>query len=1136
MSIRNIFKRILQNFEEKIIDDYTILKTIGEGTFGKVKLGIHKPTNEHVAIKIFEKSKFQSENDISRMKKEILFLKKFNHPNIIRFYDIIEDKENFYMIMEYASKGELLNYILSKKKLNETEAANIFCQLITGIEFIHKYKIAHRDIKPENLLLKENNILVIIDFGLSNEYNNEKLLSTPCGSPYYAAPEMILGKKYNGLISDIWSSGIVLYTMICGKLPFEEKSLDILYKKILTLDYEIPENISNDLKDLMKKIFCINPKNRINIDGLKSHPYLVNSFKNYNPNDYMYFNRNKIYNKIINYMINDLNEYNYKKEDILYSIKNNQFNKITATYELLLKKFNKNNFEGSHINKKRLNSNRKSTSDPAIGEYISELNKETNDITMIKVNHKKGKVIKRNKMRKISINGYFLENNNTFCSNISNQKTTIDYTQKININLYNSNNIKKISTTYQNPNLCNSNSKNILHEDKEHKRNIFNNILNNFISSDSSNLSEKHEKKIIENQKYLQIKSNSSTKNYKNISNKENDNQKKSLDLFTSMSILSSPDDDKNNIIINKNSIKYTNNPKINTVKFVPSNKINSDEYFKNNAENINYGKNYTDNNQKNFKNIKNYYKKNIYEYELFTSSKQNKIVKSKSKCFKKKYLKNLETNTEINFSNSSKNTDKIFGQNFNSQNNENTNNFGFCFSHRENNQNYAKTNLKTYDKKKKNLETNNKIMQIKIKNKSSKNKKIREKNNKIKICNMNKMKYRRSPDFPCISVKLNIKEGNYNTNDSRQDSNNEINLKSSYKFKKSKKLNESPNKKMNTDYLFLKPEKTIRSHEKKIKQLYSYLNISKNKLNFYNNSNIITMNTNSNKTVNSCLDLNKSKTNNDNIHKNKNNNGLILNPFIYSNNTVKSSNLCSINNTNTFISNVTNNNNSTITNKRYKINNTSSKKIIKNYSGPNNKSSNNNVNDLNSTNTNFSKELKIEKKKFVRCKNSQNVGLFANKKEYVIKKIKKEKTKNKFLNKNTNRNNNKKENIEITKDAHSCFAKKNSEKLMIKKQLSLKDKEKNNGYSNINDFALFNTNSSLIEIKEKLVKLSQEKQYDLKKIDLAHYICTKNRKNSIKIEISSKGNINMLKIIYLDGNKNTTKELIKNIIIYIGF
>ena len=222
--------------------------------------------------------------------------------------------------------------------------------------------------------------------------------------------------------------------------------------------------------------------------------------------------------------------------------------------------------------------------------------------------------------------------------------------------------------------------------------------------------------------------------------------------------------------------------------------------------------------------------------------------------------------------------------------------------------------------------------------------------------------------------------------------------------------------------------------------------------------------------------------SNNDNIHKNKNNNGLILNPFIYSNNTVKSSNLCSINNTNTFISNVTNNNNSTITNKRYKINNTSSKKIIKNYSGPNNKSSNNNVNDLNSTNTNFSKELKIEKKKFVRCKNSQNVGLFANKKEYVIKKIKKEKTKNKFLNKNTNRNNNKKENIEITKDAHSCFAKKNSEKLMIKKQLSLKDKEKNNDCSNINDFALFNTNSYLIEINEKLVKLSQEKQYDLKK------------------------------------------------------
>ena len=1156
MSIRNIFNRVLSNFEEKNVGDYTILKTIGEGTFGKVKLGIHKPTNEQVAIKIFEKTKFHSENDISRMKKEILFLKKFNHPNIIRFYEMIEDDENYYMIMEYASKGELLNYILSKKKIAETEAANLYCQLITGIEYIHKNGIAHRDIKPENLLIKENNLLVIIDFGLSNEYNNEKLLSTPCGSPYYAAPEMILGKKYNGLITDIWSSGIVLYTMICGRLPFEEKNMDMLYKKILTLDYEIPENISNELKDLMKKIFCINPKNRINIEELKTHPYLVNSFKNYNPSDYIFFDSNKIYNKVINYMVNNLNEYDYKKEYILYSIKNNQFNNVTVTYELLLNKFNKNNFDNFVSGKKRLNSNRKSTSDPAIGEYISELNKEINDVTNYHINTQKGKIIKRNKMRKISNNGNFLDNknsSNTYCSNISNQKTTIDYTQKINTNLYNPNNIKKIGTTYQNPNLSNSNSNN---EEKEHKKNY---ITNN----DSSNLSENHKKKTIENQKYLQIKSSSSKSNYKVSTSKENYCQKKILDIFTSISIISSPDDDKNNTTNHKNLIKYVNNPKNNILNIVPSNKINLAEYFKNYDENINNTKNNARNKQGDFENINNINDKNSYDYEFIAPNKNNR-EKNINKCLKKKYLQNLESKTEINFNKSNKNSGKTFCLDFNIQNNNNINNSGVCFSHRENKSNSSKTNIQVYEKN--NLTTNNRNQEPKIENNSSKNKKQREEssakknslknqrksnpenkcdkkenNEKTSLKKMDnfhtgKIKSRWSPDFPCVYVNLNRKDGIYNMNDSQQESNNELDIRTSNKSKNIKKSNELSIKKMNTDYLFSKQGKRISSHEKKLKQLYNYLNISKNKLNIYNNTNIITIDKNSNKTVNSCMDLNTSKNNNNNTHKNKSNNGLILNPFIYTDNKINSLNSCSINNTSSFISNI--NNLSTITNIRYKVNNVSSKKIIKNYNGPNNKSLNNGFIDLNRTNTNFAKELNLKKKKYVNYKNTKDNGLFANKKEYVVKKIKKEEINNKTLNKNTNKKNSNLEKEEIAKYTHSRYLKKNSEKLMVKnnlKKTDLKYSVQNND-NNVNDFALINTNSSLIEINEKLVKLSQEKEYELKKIDLNHYICTKNVKNSIEIEISSKGNINMLKIFYLEGNENTTKELIKNIIIYIGF
>ena len=123
--------------------------------------------------------------------------------------------------MEYVTGGELFNYIVSKKKLSENEAAFFFCQIINGIEYIHKHNIVHRDLKPENLLLGEGKIIKIIDFGLSNQYKVGNLLHTPCGSPCYAAPEMVQGKKYNGLLIDIWSTGITLYAMVCGFLPFE---------------------------------------------------------------------------------------------------------------------------------------------------------------------------------------------------------------------------------------------------------------------------------------------------------------------------------------------------------------------------------------------------------------------------------------------------------------------------------------------------------------------------------------------------------------------------------------------------------------------------------------------------------------------------------------------------------------------------------------------------------------------------------------------------------------------------------------------------------------------------------------------------------------------------------------------------
>ena len=329
------------------IDNFKIEKTIGEGTFGKVKIGIHIPTGEKVAIKILEKDKIQDNEDLERITREIKYLKILKHPNIIQIFQIIEDKKNYYLIMEFAKCGELFTHIVNNKRLSETEAAIFYTQLIKGLSFIHKHNIVHRDIKPENLLLKENNILTIIDFGLSNQYQPGGLLLTPCGSPCYAAPEMILGRYYSGLMVDIWSSGIVLYAMVCGYLPFEDKNNDKLYKKILSGHFEIPDRLSPNCKDLITKILKVNPKKRIKLEEIMKHPFLKNGMEWYNNIFSEYFSKTvgvdereiEINNEIVEKMVNEMG-YSNANNNIVNNILNNKHNNITTTYYLLLNKLN----------------------------------------------------------------------------------------------------------------------------------------------------------------------------------------------------------------------------------------------------------------------------------------------------------------------------------------------------------------------------------------------------------------------------------------------------------------------------------------------------------------------------------------------------------------------------------------------------------------------------------------------------------------------------------------------------------------------------------------------------------------------------------------------------------------------------
>ena len=339
------------------IGDFKIGSKIGQGTFSKVCMGIHIPTGEKVAIKILPKNQIKEKTDKIRIEKEIYLQKKLHHQNIIHQYSVLDTEDSIYIITEYCSGGELFDYIVSKRRLPEIEACRIFQQLINGLEYLHKQKICHRDLKPENLLFDSKKNLKIADFGLSNEYLNGKL-GTPCGSPCYAAPEMVTGQKYYGDTVDIWSSGIVLYSMVCGYLPFEDDDQTVLFHKIAKGLFTLPGYLSYKCKDLIKNILVTNPKKRYGFDDIKKHPWFMNV--NYISGKNNLFNSPGIIidQDVIPIDINIIKEMYYAKEYKNFSISNiisdvlkNKHNKITTAYYLFLKKRLRKNIESvSDIN------------------------------------------------------------------------------------------------------------------------------------------------------------------------------------------------------------------------------------------------------------------------------------------------------------------------------------------------------------------------------------------------------------------------------------------------------------------------------------------------------------------------------------------------------------------------------------------------------------------------------------------------------------------------------------------------------------------------------------------------------------------------------------------------------------------
>ncbi|ORZ00575.1 kinase-like domain-containing protein [Syncephalastrum racemosum] len=254
------------------LGQYNILKTIGTGSFGKVKLAVHATTGQKVALKIINRKKIASMNMSGRVKREIQYLKLLRHPHIIKLYEVIATPTDIIMVIEYAG-GELFNYIVEKGKMSEDDARRFFQQIICAVEYCHRHKIVHRDLKPENLLLDANNNVKIADFGLSNIMTDGDFLKTSCGSPNYAAPEVISGKLYAGPEVDVWSCGVILYVMLCGRLPFDDEYIPTLFKKINGGIYTMPSFISPETKYLLTSMLVVDPMKRITIQEIRQNPW-----------------------------------------------------------------------------------------------------------------------------------------------------------------------------------------------------------------------------------------------------------------------------------------------------------------------------------------------------------------------------------------------------------------------------------------------------------------------------------------------------------------------------------------------------------------------------------------------------------------------------------------------------------------------------------------------------------------------------------------------------------------------------------------------------------------------------------------------------------------------------------------------
>uniref|UniRef100_A0A3P8YQ36 non-specific serine/threonine protein kinase n=1 Tax=Esox lucius TaxID=8010 RepID=A0A3P8YQ36_ESOLU len=320
--------------EQPHIGNYRLLKTIGKGNFAKVKLARHILTGREVAIKIIDKTQLNP-TSLQKVKGETCLHSLFNSMSIsMKLFEVIETEKTLYLIMEYASGGEVFDYLVAHGRMKEKEARAKFRQIVSAVQYCHQKHIVHRDLKAENLLLDADMNIKIADFGFSNEFTMGNKLDTFCGSPPYAAPELFQGKKYDGPEVDVWSLGVILYTLVSGSLPFDGQNLKELRERVLRGKYRIPFYMSTDCENLLKRFLVLNPAKRGTLEQIMKDRWINAGCEEDELKPFVEPETDITDQKRIDIMVG----MGYSREEVTESLTRMKYDEITATYLLLGRK------------------------------------------------------------------------------------------------------------------------------------------------------------------------------------------------------------------------------------------------------------------------------------------------------------------------------------------------------------------------------------------------------------------------------------------------------------------------------------------------------------------------------------------------------------------------------------------------------------------------------------------------------------------------------------------------------------------------------------------------------------------------------------------------------------------------------